>query len=118
MSLKIINLVKEGGKDKEYILLKATENVNIGNYAIVDRTFSKDGNLSNIHKHFYRFPSKEIKKSEFVSLRTGKGKNTVGEIDNIPVHRFFWGSNAALWNDSEVEKAELLKITTIATKLV
>lgn len=118
MSLKIEKLVKDGDHTKEYILLKATENVNIGYYAIVDRTFNKNGNLSNIHKHFYRFPPKEIKKGEFVSLRTGKGKNTVDEINNIPVHRFFWGSNAALWNDSEVEKAELLKIETIASKLV
>ncbi len=118
MSLKIITLNKEGDKDKEYILLKATQNVNIGSYAIVDRTFDINGNLSNVHKHFYRFPSKEVKKGEFVSLRTGKGKNNIGNIDNIPVHRFYWGSDAAFWNDSEIEKAELLKVETIAFKLV
>lgn len=118
MSLKIENLIKDGDQDKEYILLIATENINISSYAIVDRTFNKDGNFSNIHKHFYRFPSKEVKKGEFVSLRTGKGKNTIGKIGDIPVHRFFWGSDAAFWNDSEVEKAELLKVETIAFKLV
>lgn len=118
MSLKIINLIKEGGKDNEYILLEATQNVNISSYAIVDRTFNKNGNLSNVHKHFYRFPSKEVKKGEFVSLRTGKGKNTTGNIGETPVYRFFWGSDSAFWNDSEVEKAELLKVETIAFKLV
>ncbi len=118
MSLKIINLIKDGDKDKEYILLEATENVNIGSYAIVDRTFNKDGNISNVHKHFYRFPSKEVKKGEFVSLRTGKGKNTISKIGKVQVHRFFWGSDSAFWNDSEAEKAELLKVETIAFKLV
>lgn len=78
MSLKIINLIKDGGRDNEYILLEATQNVNIGSYAIVDRTFNKNGNLSNVHKHFYRFSSKDVKKGEFVSLRTGKGENTIG----------------------------------------
>lgn len=53
-----------------------------------------------------------------MSLRTGKGKNTVDNLDNIPVHRFFWGSDFTFWNDSEVEKAELLKVETIAFKLV
>lgn len=118
MSLKILNLIKDGGIDKEHILLQATENININSYAVVDRTFNKNGNISNIHRHFYRFPSKDIKKGEYVSLRTGKGKNTVDNLDNIPVHRFFWGSDSTFWNDSEVEKAELLKVETIAFKLV
>jgi hypothetical protein len=118
MSLKIINLIKDGGKDNEYILLVATQNVNISSYAVVDRTFDKNGNLSNVYKHFYRFPSKDVKKGEYVSLRTGKGKNIISDIGGKPVHRFFWGSDAALWNDSEVEKAELLKVETIAFKLV
>lgn len=89
MSLKIINLIKNGGKDNEHILLQATENVNISSYEVVDRTFNKNGNISNIHRHFYRFPSKDIKKGEYGSLRTGKGINNIGTIDNVPVHRFF-----------------------------
>lgn len=118
MSFKIIKLIKDGGKDNEHILLQATENVNISSYAVVDCTFNKNGNISNIHRHFYRFPSKDIKKGEYVSLRTGKEGNTVGTLNKIPVHRFFWGSDSAFWNDSEVEKAELLKVETIAFKLV
>jgi hypothetical protein len=118
MSLKINNLEKDGDQTKEYILLEATQDVNIGCYAIVDRTFNNKGHISNVHKHFYRFPSKDVKKGEFVSLRTGKGKDTVGDIGGTPLHRFFWGSDAALWNDSEVEKAELLKVDTIASKSV
>lgn len=118
MSLKIENLVKDGDQDKEYVLLKAIENVNIGQYAIVDRTFDKNGSPSNIHKHFYRFPSKDIKKGELVALITGKGKNTVNNKGTMPIHMFFWGSDVAFWNDIEVEKAELLKVETIAFKLV
>lgn len=41
MSLKIINLIKDGSIDKEHILLQATENINISSYALVDRTFNK-----------------------------------------------------------------------------
>lgn len=117
MSLTITNLQKDGDAKKEYILLKATENVNIGGYAIIDKTFNKDGNVSNVHKHFYRFPSKTVRKGEYVSLRTGKGTNTVDTLeDGSTVHRFFWGSDAAFWNDNDVEQAELLKVETVAKK--
>ncbi|WP_158827533.1 hypothetical protein [Mucilaginibacter lacusdianchii] len=117
MSLKITKIQKDGDAKEEYILLEATENVNISAYAVIDKTFNKDGKVSNVHKHFYRFPSKTVKKGEYVSLRTGKGTNTVGTFtDGSTVHRFYWGSDAAFWNDNNVEQAELLKVETVAKK--
>lgn len=114
MSLKISNLEKDGDAAKEYILLEATDDVNIGAYAIVDKTFNKDGKVSNIHKHFYRFPAQTVKKGEYVSLRTGKGVNGKVKNDKLgTVHRFYWGSDAPFWNDKETEQAELLKVSTI-----
>lgn len=116
MSLKISTLQKDGDASNEYILLEATEDVNIGNYAIVDRTFNKNGKVSNVHKHFFRFPSRTVKKGEYVSLRTGKGTPVVGETNRgDKVYRYFWGSDAPFWNDNEIEKAELLKVSTVAT---
>ena len=114
MSLKISNLEKDGDASKEYILLQATDDVNISAYAIVDKTFNKDGKVSNVHKHFYRFPSQTVKKGEYVSLRTGKGKNEKVNVDKLgTVHRFYWGSDAPFWNDRETEQAELLKVATV-----
>lgn len=118
MSLRINNLIKDGDADKEYILLIATADVNINNFAIVDKTFNPNGTVSNVHKHYYRFPSKDVKKGEYVSLRTGVGKDNEGTIDKVKVHRFFWGSKAAFWNDKNTEKAELLKVSTVETKTV
>ena len=115
MSLKIYNLKKDGDASKEYILLEATEDVDIGNYAIVDRTFSQEGNVSNVHKHFFRFPSKSVKKGEYVALKTGKGTSNKGTLNGTVVHIFYWGSNVAFWNDKETERAELLKVSTVST---
>jgi hypothetical protein len=50
MSLKIINLIKDGGIDKEHILLQTTENINISSYAVVDRTFNKNGNILRLEE--------------------------------------------------------------------
>ena len=116
MSLKICNLKKDGDSSKEYILFEATEEVNLSNYAVVDRTFDKDGQVSNIHKHFYRFPSLVIKKGEYVSLRTNKGVNTKVNTKELGVvHRFYWGSDAPFWNDNEIEKVELLRVKIVET---
>lgn len=117
MSLKISTLQKDGDASNEYILLEATEDVNISNYAIVDRTFNKGGKVSNVHKHFFRFPSQTVKKGECVSLWTGKGNPVVGETkQGNKVYRYFWGSDASFWNDDKTEKAELLKVSTVDTK--
>lgn len=114
--LKISKLNKDGEAKQEYILLKATKNVNIGEYAIVDRTYNKDGKVSNVHKHFFRFPSREVKEGEYVVLRTGKGNAFVGSTTSGDVaYNYYWGSDAPFWNDGNIEKAELLKVTTIDT---
>lgn len=118
MSLKIDILKKDGDADMEFIRLKATADVNISKYAIVDKTFNKDGSVSNVHKHYYRFPSKLVKEGEYVSLRTGKGEDKEDKTDSgIKIHRFYWGSDAAIWNDTKTEKAELLLVSTVESKL-
>jgi len=105
MSLEIVNIQKHGTASEEYILLKATKTINVNNYAIVDRTFNEDGSVSNIFKHFFRFPSQQVKEGEYVSLRTSKGTYKYDKLsDGSPVHRFYWGSDAPIWNDGNVVK--------------
>ncbi len=117
MSLEIVNINNKGNASEEYILLKATKTINLINYAVVDRTFDKEGNVSNIFRHFYRFPSQQVKEGEYVSLWTKKGVYQLGKTaDGSPVHRFYWGSDAAIWNDANVESAEVLRVETVDKK--
>lgn len=113
--IEIITLISDGDATKEYILLKALEDVNINDYAVVDKTFNNKGNVTNVHRHFYRFPKKDIKKDEYISLRTGEGSNELGVLKDLktPVHRFYWQSNAPIWNDKDAERAELLYVKTV-----
>lgn len=118
MSLEIIKIEYKGDAKEEYILLKATKTINVSNYAIVDRTFDEEGNVSNIYRHFYRFPAQQVQEGEYVSLWTGKGIYNYGKLQNStsPVHRFYWGSEAPIWNDTSVDSAELLEVKTVARK--
>jgi hypothetical protein len=117
MSLQIVLIQNNGDASEEYVLLKATRAINLNNYAIVDRTFDEEGNVSNIHRHFYRFPLQEVREGEYISLRTSKGNYKYGTLkDGSPVHRFYWGSDAPIWNDSNAESAEVLELKTVNRK--
>lgn len=117
VSLEIIDIHNNGDAAEEYILLRAIASVNLNDYAVIDRTFDEDGSVSNIHRHFYRFPVQEVKEGEYVSLRTGKGTYKYDKLKNgKPVHRFYWGSETPIWNDGNIESAEVLKVATVARK--
>jgi hypothetical protein len=117
MSLQIDKLQKDGDASQEYLLFKATKDLNLNDYAVVDRTYDAEGKISNVFRHFFRFPELQIKKGEFVSLRTGKGDYKLAKLEGgQPVHRFYWGSDAPIWNDTNVESAELLNVATVSKK--
>jgi hypothetical protein len=118
MSLKIIKIDKDGDQNKEFILMEATANINLSSYAIVDRTYNPDGTVSNVHRHFYRFPAKNVEKGDFVAITTGKGNNRTTDANGTPIHRFFWGAEAPFWNDDQVERAEVLKVETVSGMVV
>lgn len=118
MSLKIVAIQNNGNASEEYVLLKATKGINLINYAVVDRTFDEEDNISNIYRHFYRFPSQHVKEGEYVSLWTAKGAYNYGTLKDgtSPVHRFYWCSDAPIWNDGNIESAEVFKVETVSKK--
>lgn len=111
MKLKIVSVHNHGDAEKEYVLLHATEDCDIGRYALADSTYTADDHVSNKLRHFYWFPDKKVKKGEYVALWTGKGTNTVTVRDGVSVHTFYWGVGGAVWNDTG-DCAVLLEIHT------
>lgn len=100
MKLKIISVHNHGDFDKEYVMLKANEDCDVGRFVLADSTYTADGKVSNKVRHTYWFPDKNIKKDELVSLWTGPGNNTTAKTnDGTTVHRFYWGLKTAVWND-------------------
>jgi len=116
MGLKIKNIVDKGKLKTEAVLLYATSPVELGHYAIIDQTFDAEGNISNVYPHFYRFPAMTVKKGEAVVLWTKKGDYEVKKTpEGRTVHHFYWGSKAAIWNNTEKDVAVLLGIKTVDT---
>ncbi|RZJ89583.1 MAG: hypothetical protein EOO20_10555 [Chryseobacterium sp.] len=116
MNLEILSIKEHGDATKEYVMLRANATIDLGNYAIVDTTFNKKGGVSNVMRHYYRFPKGHIvKKGDCISLWTCKGTNRTGlkTTQGDPLHRFYWGSSHAIWNDSDGDVAELLLVKTL-----
>jgi hypothetical protein len=100
MKLKILSIHEQGNAEKEYVLLEAVEDCNLGFYGLADTTYRADGEISNKLRHFFWFPDATLNKGERVVLRTGTGKNNRYTTDSgTKVHRFFWGLESAVWNN-------------------
>ena len=117
MSLQINKIEKKGDASQEYLLMMATEDLNLENYAVVDRTFDKNGDVSNLFRHTFRFPEKQVRKGDYVSLRTGSGTDETITLNDKPLHRFHWGSATPVWNDDSAESVEVWKVATIDRKI-
>ena len=112
MKIKIVAVHNQGDFSKEYVLLQATEDCDIGRFALADSTYTDANHVSNKLRHFYWFEDKMIKKGEYVSLWTGNGSKTVSKTDSgVPIHRFYWGLSKGVWNDTG-DCAVLLELST------
>lgn len=115
MDFEIRTLNRADGEDERLVLF-CTDDANIGDYMVMDTTFDKKGNRSNIFRHVYPFIRKQIKKGEFVVLYTRSGlAHSKGNT-----HFFFMGSKANVWNDNhdsvtlyEIADSEQKKFTEI-----
>ncbi len=112
MKLKIISVHNHGDFDKEYALLRAEEDCDVGHFILADSTYLENGKVSNKVRHTYWFPDKAINKGDLVSLWTRSGENITTETDTgTPLHRFYWNLKSAVWNDNG-DCAVLLDIRT------
>jgi hypothetical protein len=92
MKLKVLSIHEQGSANKEFVWLEVVESCNLKYYGLADTTYSSDDKISDKLRHFFWFPSREVKKGERIVLRTGTGTNDqYTTTDGKKVHRFYWG---------------------------
>lgn len=109
-----ITTIQNGTKpEEEYIELYAVTDVQLSGYAILDRTFDKDGNLSNKHRHFYHFPDKAMKAGDYARIYTGKGTPTTSLANagttKVNLHWLYWNMGECIWNNNSKDRATLIR---------
>jgi hypothetical protein len=115
---KIKNPQDSKNTDEEYVILNVitekNEKDHLGKYAIVDETFDKEGDQSNIFRHIFAFPNVEVSNGDCVHLHTGKGKNEVFENSKgSNTYKFYWGSDDFIWNNKG-DEAILIELRELA----
>lgn len=100
MKAKIISVHNHGDVSQEYVLIQAQEDCDTVRLVLADSTYTASGKVSNKLRHTYWLPSKQVSKGDYIVVFTGKGKSASSEDKyGVPVHRFYWGLETAVWND-------------------
>lgn len=93
--------VRGVGTAEERVMMRALEDVDLGDYIVTDSTYRKDGVVSNKARHVYEFAKKRIAAGEWIALRSRKGTYNVTTLDDdrTPLHLFYWGLDYRIWNE-------------------
>lgn len=95
-----ISKIENHGKEGEKIVLEVLEDTNLGDFLILDTTYSSSGKISNKVRHPYWFPNTEVKKGDSVTLFTKEGKNTSFKmVKSNSIYFFYWNLKSFVWNN-------------------
>ena len=109
MQLKILKVADAGDLQNERVIIKVLEDCQISWYLIFDNTYNADGRLSNLWRHLYIFPQREVKAGDFIWLYTKDGTNSHrGNDSNTTTYILHWGLGETIWNH-DGDKAYLVK---------
>ena len=102
MILKVTAIADRGNYMKERIVMKATQDVDVGNFAMFRAGLLKDGAITSDTTDAFWFPDKSIKANDVVVLYTKKGtaSERVLSLGNT-VHFYYWGKSEKLWSGSD-----------------
>jgi len=111
MKVEIKSIKDPGVLEKERLVLKVLHDCDIGYFLVCDSTYTGDGQLSNLIRHPFWFPDKEVNTGDLVILYTKKGKRSQLTNQNGSVsHFFYWGMESTIWNKKE-DCAVILEIS-------
>lgn len=118
MEIEILYALNKGILKDEKLVLRATENLDIGKYLVLDNTYSADGQPTNLLRHCFWFPDKEIKAGDKIILYTKEGTDTEKLTKTGSTsHFFYWGLSETVWNE-EIDGAIVIKAKTWINKTV
>jgi hypothetical protein len=104
MNLKVIGVEGVGDLEKERVVLQASENTDIGKFALFAANRSnEDQPFSGDIPDTYWFPFKEVKSGDFVVVYTKKGVRGEKTSDSGRTSYFYyWGYDKSKWGSNRI----------------
>lgn len=120
MALQITKVINGDTPNEEKVWIKATSAMNTKGYAIVDRTFDKNGKVSNEFRHIYILPDIALEQNQSLVLYTGKGTNGKKKYNNSNDYYYtcYWGADHCVWNNKGGDTATLISYLVVDAEQV
>lgn len=100
MKLKITSIAGAGDPEKERVVMKANEDLDLTNFAVFGCRVSDSGFYAGNVPFAYWFATKDVKKGDFVVLYTKNGTSSVkNNNDGTQSHFFYWRRGGTIWTD-------------------
>lgn len=116
MSLAIYRAQPNGDADSEYIMISVKKDTNLKDYLIVDRTYDRNKQISDRHRHVFILPDIEVSEGDAIRLCTGTGSYSFKiRSDSTILHYIFMNLKKAIWNDCG-DQAEIWNFKRISRK--
>jgi len=116
MKVKIRAIRNAGELPDERLVLTVLRDCDIGYYLTFDTTYTEDGKVSNLVRHPYWFPDKDVRAGDTVVLYTKDGKQSQKTNDDGSTSHFFYRRLArTIWNKTG-DCAVILEISTWTSK--
>lgn len=99
MSVELSGIERAGDIDQERVVLRATADADIGEYAIFNGRAARTGNvMAGPVPNVYWFVDKEIKKGDIVVLYSKDGENSEKTNDDgTKSYFFYWRRQNPIW---------------------
>lgn len=102
MKFKIASIANAGDLERERLILRATANGDIGEYAVFRANAAPDDEaLAGDIPNAYWFANREIKKGDFVVLysKFGTSREKTSESGRTS-YFYYWGLDSAIWSST------------------
>lgn len=101
MNIEIKSIADKGDPKKERLVLRVTQDVNVGYFLVLCTGFSEGQVNTGISSTFW-FPDKEVRAGDLVVLYTKTGTASEKPLNSGgKAHFFYWGRELAQWQSSE-----------------
>ena len=98
MKIEIKSIADKGDPNKERLVLRVLQDVNIGYFLVLCTGFSEGQVNTGVNETFW-FPDKEVQAGDLVVLYSKSGATNEKTLEGgSKAHFFYWGLSGPLWN--------------------